>query len=102
MNEMNNENNINNGGYTPQQSNPTFTKYLILSILELICCCPITGIIALVFTIMANSAFNSSNMNTYNQYTKYSKVSLIVGVVLAILSFVFAMLSGVLSLFLNF
>ena len=81
--EMNNMNGM--GNMNMQGSNPTFTKYLILSILELFCCCQITGIIALVFTCIADSAWGN-DMFKYEQDTKRAKTTLIIGLAIGVVS----------------
>lgn len=70
---------------TPQQ-NPVFTKYLVLSILEMICCCQITGVIALVLTILANSDFKAGNFVGFESKTKSAKTTLIVGLVIGLVA----------------
>ena len=62
-----------------QQSAPEFTKYLILSIIQLLCCNQITGVIAIVFTVLANSAFKVGSMIDYQSKTKAAKTTLTVG-----------------------
>lgn len=81
-----NQSNYDGMGQMPQmntQSTPGFTKYLILSILQMLCCCQITGIIALVFTILANSAFKIGNLAEYQSKIKGAKTTLIVGLIVA-------------------
>lgn len=73
-------------GVTP--SAPNFTMYLILSIAELLCCSFITGIIALILTIMANSAYKIGNMIDYQSKMKISKILLIVGLCIGIIMYV--------------
>lgn len=109
------DNNFNQQGYNPQQgyntngmnnmsggSAPDFTKTLILSIVQMLCCCQITGIIALIFTIIANSAFKSGNMNEYYTKQKSAKTALkvgwIIGVVVVLLMIVFYGLAFLASL----
>ena len=78
-------NNMN--GYNqnmPVGSAPEFTKYLILSIVEMICCCQITGIIGIVFAVMANSAFKIGNMMDYQAKIKNTKTTLLIGLAIGI------------------
>ena len=65
-----------------QPVNPTFVKDLILSIVQLLCCCQITGILSLVFVIMANGDFKQGNMMGYQAGTKRAKTTRIVGWIL--------------------
>lgn len=65
------------------QSTPEFTKCLVLSIIQMLCCCQITGIIALVFTILANSAFKIGNFADYQAKIKGAKTTLTVGWIVA-------------------
>ena len=86
MDNMNNG--TNNYGYQPNMpvgSAPEFTKYLILSILEMVCCCQITGIIGIVFVVMANSAFKMGNMMDYQVKIKNVKTTLLVGLIIGII-----------------
>lgn len=48
---------MGNGG----KACPWFIKYLLLSIFQLFCCCQITGILGLIFTIMGNSAYEKGD-----------------------------------------
>ena len=73
----------NQGMNQMTQSTPEFTKYLILSIIQLLCCCQITGIIALVFTILANSSFKIGNLVDYQSKIKSAKTVLTVGWIVA-------------------
>ena len=85
---------MNNGYYNQNmnqmnQKTPGFTKYLILSILQTLCCCQITGIIALVFTLFANSAFKKGDIADYQYKIKGARTSLIIGLVIGILVTIF-------------
>ena len=73
----------NQGMNQMPQSTPEFTKYLILSIIQLLCCCQITGIIALVFTILANSSFKIGNLVDYQSKIQSAKTVLTVGWIVA-------------------
>ena len=66
----------------PQQQNPTFTKDLIFSIFQLLCCCQITGILSLIFVILANTAFKQGNYMEYQAKTKTAKTTRIIGYIL--------------------
>ena len=85
---------LNNGYYNQNmnqmnQKTPGFTKYLILSILQTLCCCQITGIIAFVFTLFANSAFKKGDMMDYQSKLKGARTSLIVGLVIGVIATIF-------------
>lgn len=67
---------------------PWFVTYLILSILELFCCNQITGVIALVFIIMGNSAYQAGQMLDAENKRKTAKLSLIIGLILGILIYI--------------
>lgn len=73
----------NQGMNQMPQSATEFTKYLVLSIIQLLCCCQITGIIALVFTILANSSFKVGNLMDYQSKIKSAKTTLTVGWIVA-------------------
>ena len=69
-----------------QGSTPGFTKYLTLSILQLACCSQVPGIIALVFTILFNSAYKRGDMTDYESKKKNAKIALIIGLVIGVLA----------------
>lgn len=66
----------------PMQQNPTFVKDLVLSIFQICCCCQITGVLSLIFVILANSAFKQGNMIDYQAGTKRAKTTRIIGYIL--------------------
>lgn len=73
----------NNGmNHTPNmnpQSAPEFTKNLTLSIVQLLCCNQITGVLAIIFTVLANSAFKMGNMIDYQSKNNAAKTTLRIG-----------------------
>lgn len=88
---MSNENfnqDINQMSNMSKQSTPEFTKYLVLSIVQMMCCCQITGIIALVFTILSNSAFKIGNIEDYQSKIKAAKTTLIVGCIIGVIAYI--------------
>lgn len=64
---------------------PEFTKYTILSILEMICCNQIFGAVALVFTLIANADYGRGNVAKYQSNIKGVKLTLIIGVITGLL-----------------
>lgn len=65
---------------------PGFVKYLILSILETLCCCQIAGIIGIVFTVLFNSAYKSGNIADFESKQKIAKVVLLIGLGIGIVA----------------
>jgi ABC-type spermidine/putrescine transport system permease subunit I len=57
---------------------PPYNLYLIFSII-LLMICQIPGILALVFTVLMNTNFNSGNYEESVKYRKYAKIFLSVG-----------------------
>lgn len=82
MNNMYNQQN-----YTGQKA-PWFTTYLVLSILELLCCNMVTGIIALVFAIMSSSAYQIGQYIDAENKRKAAKLSLIIGLIIGVVLYV--------------
>lgn len=58
--------------------------YIILSILSLFCCNQITGIISLIFAIMATSDYNHGDYKSAQEKWKICKITLLVGVALVV------------------
>lgn len=78
----------NNGQYQgqpqmPQGDMPQHGLYMTLSILELLFCNLITGILGLVFTNEANSAYRTGDIATSESKKKSAKMSLIIGAVIS-------------------
>ena len=63
---------------------PGFVKYLILSILETLCCSWIPGVIGIIFTVLFNSAYKSGNIADYKSKKKIAKVALWIGLALGL------------------
>ena len=61
--------------------NPSLTTWLIISILQIFCCNNITGIISLIFTILADSDFKKGLIAEYDSKMKAAKIATIVGVI---------------------
>ncbi len=79
MSEFQNNNNFYNPQPNQNQSPPNYSSLLTFSILELICCNQIFGILGLVFTTLADSAYKSGNYAEYESKSKLAKIMLIIG-----------------------
>lgn len=53
-----------------KQNAPEYGKNLGLSIFQMICCCQVTGLIALVVTLIANSDYRTGKMDDYEKKMK--------------------------------
>ncbi len=73
---------------------PNTTLWIILSALEIFCCSPLFGIIALVFAIMGNSAAGRGDYAEAESKLKTAKIMLIVGVAVSIVVSVIAFFIG--------
>ncbi len=62
-----------------QPGNPTFVSNLILSIIQIVFVPLFYGLIPLIITITANSAWKSGNYEAYEKRTKVAKIFLIIG-----------------------
>ena len=58
---------------------PEYGKNLGLSIFQMICCCQVTGLIALVVTLIANSDYRAGKMDDYESKMKNANIALIAG-----------------------
>lgn len=83
MNENTEMNTTEYSQPTTPQKTPNFVLFLTLSIVQLVCCSPITGVIALVFTCVGDSAYKAGNNEDSESKMKVAKISIIVGFVLA-------------------
>jgi len=109
-----NQNGYNNTGYNQNYNNyngynytniapsnfPSYTAYLTLSIISICLASWIFGLIALLSTTGANTAFKSGNYEQYESSRKRAKVMLIISLVWAIIQFILGFMlgfSGVLS-----
>lgn len=63
-----------------------FGLMLGLSIAETICCFPITGIIGIILSILANNAYTQGNYEGYESNAKAVKITLIIGLVIALIT----------------
>lgn len=62
-----------------KQNAPEYGKNLGLSIFQMICCCQVTGLIALVVTLIANSDYRTGKMDDYEKKMKNANIALIAG-----------------------
>lgn len=62
-----------------------FGLMLGLSIAELVICCPIAGIIGIIFTVLANNAHKAGDYDTYTSKAKAVKITLIVGLIVGLI-----------------
>lgn len=85
---------MGNGG----KACPWFIKYLLLSIFQLFCCCQITGILGLIFTIMGNSAYEKGDYTIAEVRQRNARTSMIIGWVLGALFWVFYVIMIVISI----
>lgn len=90
-----NNNSMNFG--TPVQGDPkcnfeNYTAFLVFSIIEFICCSWITGILALVFTLLANQKYQQNDMMGFESNYKTAKIMLWVGLAISVLITVFFIL----------
>ena len=60
-----------------KQNAPEYGKNLGLSIFQMICCCQVTGLIALVVTLIANSDYRTGKMDDYEKKMKNANIALI-------------------------
>lgn len=114
-----NQNTYNNGAYNPNAYNntgynqgynnyntgynynnvtpsnfPSYTTYLVLSIISIILASWIFGLIALLSTTGANTAFKNGNYAQYESSKKRAKVMLIISLVWGILQFIIGFIMG--------
>lgn len=58
---------------------PSLTPYIVLSIVQIMCCSTVTGVIALVFALISNDKFDKGDVNSGTSFLNYSKWTLIIG-----------------------
>lgn len=89
---MNNMGGMNIPSYNQQMQGPSdtdFTKNLILSVVQLMCCCQVTGIVALIMCILSNTAYKQGNMADYTAKKDAFNKALFAGWILGGLVYVF-------------
>jgi len=83
---MNNNNNNTN--------HPKFGTYLGLSIAMTCCCSSIPGVVALIFTILANNEYKSGAVEEADNKFNTAKIALIVGLVTFIILFIIGFIAA--------
>ena len=79
-------------GPMSNMSAPGFTKWLIISILQMMCCNQLTGIICLVMVLMADSDFKRGIMADYQGKMKTVKILTAIGVIFSFIIIVLYMI----------
>ena len=62
-----------------RQDNPTFIRDLICSIIQLVFCLFLTGLPALIMTILSNRSWEQRRYDFYKKQTKATTIILIIG-----------------------
>ena len=65
----------------PGMSAPGFTKWLIISIMQMMCCNQLTGIICLILVLMSDSDFKRGMFADYQGKMKTVKILTAIGVI---------------------
>ena len=86
-------NNYNNNPMPPNQSCPSFSLWLALSLANKIC-----GIVAIVYIVFANTAYMQGNYEKYESNFKTVKIALLIGVILGIIKIIFRLFFGMVSI----
>lgn len=73
-----------------------YIRSLVLSIFQMLCCNLITGLLSLIYVIVANSQYNIGDKLGYTKYMTYSRYARTVGWVLWILLTVISIITVVL------
>lgn len=84
--------------YVPQSkqgNSPGFIPLILLSVLQILCCNTITGIIAIILTFVADGAYRSGDIKGYESKKKIAIIVIIAGFVLTILLSIFTIAAGV-------
>ena len=91
-------NNYNNNPMPPNQSCPSFSLWLALSIVCLLLANKICGIVAIVYIVFANTAYMQGNYEKYESNFKTVKIALLIGVILGIINIIFRLFFGMVSI----
>lgn len=92
---------FNGQGYGPNNpraltNSPNFTVNLIIGILYTVCCCNfVFGLLGLVFTFMANTAWKNGDDVGYNTYSKVVTIVYVLGIVLYITGLIIGLMLGI-------
>lgn len=81
---------MGDGNINQNYARPSLTPYIVCSIVQLLCCNSITGVIALVFSLIARDKFSSGDTASGSDYMKYAKWTLIIGFILAAIIWILA------------
>lgn len=65
----------------PKTSAPGFTKWLIISIMQMMCCNQLTGIVCLILVLIADSDFKRGMFADYQGKMKTVKILTAIGVI---------------------
>ena len=68
---------------------PGFILYLVLAIIQLLCCNQMTGVITLIYAIIAESDYSNGRIDECKSKLKVCKIATIIGMVLGILIYAF-------------
>lgn len=83
-------NNYNNNGRRPNTvGTPNVTPYIVWSVVVMVLCSRLLGIIALVLSILASSDVNSGKIASANDKLKWAKILIIIAGVLGLLGTLF-------------
>ena len=86
--------------YNKDGSDLNTTLWIILSVIEIVLCCStVTGVIALIFSIIANNKKNQGNYAEAASNLKTAKVVFFVGLALFVFGIIFFIASGMLAIF---
>ena len=69
------------------------TLYLILGIIMVICCCPVAGILVIIFSIQASSEYQVGKITEYQSKIKMCKIALLIGAIVGLLATIGVLLS---------
>ena len=70
--------------FNSQEPKWGFGGYIAVSILELLCCGVIWGILGIVFSVQANELFKQGEMHEFERKKGYARNCLIIGPILAV------------------
>ena len=89
-------NNIDNGAV---QNN--FVTWLVLGILQTLCCNQITGIITIVYSVLGNDNFINNRLDIAQSNFKTAKIATIVGIVSGIVIYAIVIALAILGIILE-
>jgi len=89
-------NNIDNGAV---QNN--FVTWLVLGILQTLCCNQITGIITIVYSVLGNDNFINNRLDIAQSNFKKAKIATIIGIISGILIYAIVIALAILCIILE-